>query len=279
MQFALGPVQETLLIPLLGRAEETRKSRGLIDDPKAVELVETLDYDFDKWRGTGSLVGATIRTRMYDAEVKAFLTRSPKGTVVEIGCGLNTRFERLDNGEATWFEIDLPDSMELRRRFFEDTERRTMIAGSATETDWHDQVAATGGPWLFVSEAVIIYLPKPEVERALRGLAQRFPGAQLLMDTTSRAMVQSQHKHDVMRTLPPESWFRWECDDPAELSDWGVELKASKTFLDAPEELVAGLPWVYRVIARWAPWIMRRRISGYRINVFELSKKQEKDDE
>lgn len=113
----LGAVQETLLIPLLGRAEETRRG-GLINDPKSLEIVEALDYDFSKWRGIRSLVGASIRARLFDEEVRLFLEAHPGGTVVEIGAGLNTRYERLDNGQAQWIEIDLPDSMALRSGFW-----------------------------------------------------------------------------------------------------------------------------------------------------------------
>ena len=78
---SLGPVQQTLLIPLLGRAKETRR-KGLLNDPKAVQIVERLDYDFSKWEGTASLVGSCIRTRMFDEEVKDFLQQHPAGTVV-----------------------------------------------------------------------------------------------------------------------------------------------------------------------------------------------------
>ena len=107
----LGPVQETLLIPLLGPEPSKRKrKRGLVHDPKAVEIVGRLDYDFSRWKGIRSLVGASIRTCMFDEEVAAFLEQHPDGTVVEIGVGLNTRHERLDNGRAHWIEFDLPDS-------------------------------------------------------------------------------------------------------------------------------------------------------------------------
>ncbi|MEL6339214.1 MAG: class I SAM-dependent methyltransferase [Myxococcota bacterium] len=269
----LGPVQETLLVPLLGRALETEKSSGLIDDPKAVEIVKSLDYDFEKWRGTSTLMAATIRTLMYDHEVSNFLKAHPEGTVVEIGCGLNTRFERLDNGSAHWFELDLPDSMALRRRFFQEQERRTMIAASFLEPSWYDQVHSTQGPWLFVSEAVIIYIEANAVERALRSLAGRFPGAQLLMDTTSTRMVDRQSRHDVMKTLPKDSWFRWKCDEPRALSAWGLKLIRSKTFLDAEPELVDRFPLLYRVVTRWAPWLIRSQASDYKINLFELAPK------
>lgn len=267
---SLGPVQETLLIPLLGRAEETRKPKGLLDDPKSVEIVESLDYDFDKWRGIRSLIGASFRARMFDEHVAAFLEQHPEGTVVEIGAGLNTRYERLDNGRAQWFELDLPDSMELRQKFFADTERRTMVAASALDTDWHDRVAELPGPYCFVSEAVIIYLDEEKVESLVRSLAERFPGATFLTDTTSTSMVEGQAQHDAMSKMPKDAWFRWKCDDPETLRSWGATLEMSQSFLDASPEVRAGMPLAYRLMFRFGPWLLRRRVDGYRINRFRL---------
>lgn len=266
----LGPVQETLLIPLLGRAEETRKRNGFMQDPKALEIVESLDYDFDKWRGGRSLAGATLRTLIYDAQVRRFLERHPSGTVVEIGAGLNTRYERLDNGRAQWLEFDLADSMALRRRFFADNERRTMIEASVLETDWLEQVASRPAPYLFVSEAVIIYLDTGEAERVLLTLGQRFPGSWLLTDTVSGKMVDQQHRHDAMRHLGRNSWFRWRCDNPRDLERLGMCLVESLGFLDAPRELIERMPLKYRWLIRYAPWLVRRMTAGLWINRFRL---------
>ena len=55
---------------------------------------------------------------------------------MELGTGLNTRFERVDNGSVHWIDLDLPDTIALRRRFFSDTERRRMIAASLLDEDW-----------------------------------------------------------------------------------------------------------------------------------------------
>jgi len=270
MKVELGAVQETLLIPLLARAEATRKKSGLLRDPKAVEIVDALDYDFGKWVGIRSLVGASIRARMFDEEVRAFLAEHPSGTVVEIGAGLNTRYERLDNGRARWLELDLPDSMALRRRFFGDTERRTMIAASAFDTDWYARLEALPPPYCFVSEAVIIYFDKARVEALLGRLATRFSGSVLLTDTTSSKMVDDQAKHDAMSKLPKDAWFRWRCDEPKRLERLGMRLERSHTFADAPPSVVAAMPLAYRLVVALAPWILRRMVDGYRINRFRL---------
>ncbi|MEM1367369.1 MAG: class I SAM-dependent methyltransferase [Cyanobacteria bacterium P01_H01_bin.15] len=265
----LGAVQETLLIPLLGRAVATQKGSGLIEDPKAVEIVEALDYDFSKWQKSKALMGATVRTRMFDEDVQAFLAEHPTGTVVEIGCGLNTRFERLDNGQARWFDLDLPDSLALRRHFFQDQPRRTMLSGSVLETSWMNPVAATGGPWCFISEAVLIYLETAEAHSAIAQIADRFPGAWLLFDTTGQKMVESQATHELMRHLPQESWFRWVCDEPQELETLGnITLLRSRTLLDASPALLTQIPGLMGWLIRHLPWLFRKQISGYRLNQF-----------
>ena len=265
----LGPVQETLLIPLLGRAVQTQKGNGLIQDAKAVQIVESLDYDFSKWQKSQSLAAATLRTRMFDQDVQAFLTEHPTGTVVEIGCGLNTRFERLDNGQARWFDLDLPDSLALRRQFFQDGPRRTMLEASVLDIDWMESVAATGGPWCFISEAVIIYLEAAQARQAITQIADRFPGAWFLTDTTAQKMVDSQSTHDAMRHMSQASWFRWACDDPQEIENWGnLQLVRSRTFLDADAELMKQLPWQTSFLVRWTPWLIRSRLDGYRLNRF-----------
>ncbi len=266
----LGPVQETLLIPLLARARETEMRRGLLRDPRAVEIVRELDYDFSKWEGGRSLKGAVLRARMFDDYVEDFLAAHPEGTVVEIGCGLDTRFDRVDNGRVRWFDLDLPDTMALRRRFFDDGPRRTMVAASVLDTDWMDRVEATGGPWMFVAEAVLIYLDAPDAQRAIVNIAGRFPGARIAFDTTAARMVDTQDRHDAMRHLPRESWCRWKCDEPREIESWAganLRLAASKTFLDADRDLVDRLPLLLRLTARYAPFLLRSQASIYRLNL------------
>ncbi|MEM9192025.1 MAG: class I SAM-dependent methyltransferase [Myxococcota bacterium] len=270
----LGAVQETLLIPLLGRAFETERSNGLITDRRAVEIVSTLDYDFDKWRSGSSrstLSGAALRTRLFDLVVEDFLQKNPEGTVVEIGCGLNTRFERLDNGKAHWIDLDLPDTIALRRRFFDEAPRRIMIAASVLDTAWLDEVQATGGPWVFISEAVMIYLEPPQARQAIEQIGAKFDAFSLVVDTVDRKMIERQGRSGPMKELPRESWFRWECNDPREIETWvaGLRLVDSRTFVDAPPELVARMPNPYRPLVKFTPWLMRWALRGYWLNVFE----------
>ena len=122
---------------------------------------------------------------------------------------------------------------------------------------------------MFIAEAVLIYLDAPDVWRAIVGIAQRFPGARIAFDTTASRMVDTQDKHDAMRHLPRESWFRWKCDDPHQIEAWGANLRlaASKTFLDADRDLLDRLPLPLRLPARFAPILLRRKAALYRLNL------------
>ena len=141
----LGAVQQTLFIPLAARARETRRRRPVLRDPKAAEILASVDFDTRKYgRGWGGSV-TVLRTAIFDCWVSDFLTGHPGGTVVELGTGLNTRIERVGNGQAHWIDLDLPDTIELRRRFFADSARRQMVAASVLDQDWLSAVGDSPG--------------------------------------------------------------------------------------------------------------------------------------
>lgn len=205
---SLGEIQETLLIPLYGRARDARRSDSILGDRKAIDLVEAIDYDFAKFSGP-SLAGSVLRASILDEYVRGFLAQHPDGTVVDLGCGLSTRFDRLDNGLVRWFDLDVPDTMALRRRFFDDGGRYTMIAGSLFDTDWYEQVRERSGPIFLLSEAVLLYFPAGQVEDVLRCLATEFPGSPIAFDTGGKAMMNSQDRNPVFKAVPARMvWTR-----------------------------------------------------------------------
>ena len=115
----LSGVAETLLIPLYNRAMESLRSDALIEDGKAVALVTQGSLDFSRVRQIpmNELLKAMriIFTREFDRYTRDFLSRHPQAVVVHIGCGLDSRFERVDNGRVEWYDLDLPEVIELRR--------------------------------------------------------------------------------------------------------------------------------------------------------------------
>lgn len=253
-QVALGDISETLMIPLWCRAVETERRRGLLSDRRAQEIVAQLDYDFERrFAGARDLAfRACLRTVMIDRYVGEFLAEHPRGTVVEIGTGLNTRFERVDNGALRWFDVDLPDSMALRRRFFADEPRRRMVEGAFGEADWLAQIGGEG-PFLFVAEAVLVYLPEETVRRGFAAIAAAFPGSRFVFDTVTRAAIAT-HDRPMMRTY--RAPFVWGCDDPRAIEAWGHRRLDSRTLLDLPADLRRRVPLKHRLLL---PYLKLRR--------------------
>jgi O-methyltransferase involved in polyketide biosynthesis len=245
-QAELGDVQMTLFVPLAARARETRRKRPALRDPKAVEMIELIDFDEALYgRGWGGFV-VVLRTLIFDWWVRQFLAAHPASTVVELGAGLNSRFERTDNGTAHCVELDLPDTIDLRRRYFADTGRRRMVAGSLLDEDWMDVVAAEPGPYLFIADGVLTYLPEDEVTRALSRVATRFPGTMIAFDTYTHAMLERQHKTAARRGMAAR--WAWACDDPRTLERLGLRLTESARITRLPRGLRRELPARYRYL-------------------------------
>lgn len=123
----LSGVPQTLLWNLGRRAEAARSGGSLLQDPRAVEVVDRLDYDFADTR-CGAQWHA-VRVATFDAAVRRFLTKHPAGTVVALGDGLETQFWRVDNGTMRWLTVDLPKTLAVRRRLLPDGPRQRIALG------------------------------------------------------------------------------------------------------------------------------------------------------
>jgi O-methyltransferase involved in polyketide biosynthesis len=265
-QVRLGSVQETLFIPLAARARETQGKHPVLRDPKAVEMVRSIDYDAAKYgQGAGGFV-TVLRTAIIDFWVRSFLAAHPAATVVELGTGLNTRFERVDNGQVHWFDLDLPDTIELRRNFFADTERRRMIAASALDEDWLPVVARSRGPYFFVADGVLVYLPEDQVMAMLVRIEERFPGALIALDTYPKQTFERQHRLAAKKGM--DARWAWSCDDPRSLERFGLEVMESATVTRPPRAMRSQLPARYRYLMPLADPVLGRAMA---ITLFRAS--------
>jgi O-methyltransferase involved in polyketide biosynthesis len=241
----LGAVQETLFIPLFDRARHSRGSRPLLNDPKAVEIAESVNYHGKYDKNVGGVV-TVLRTAVLDSWVRRFLRENPAATVVELGTGLNTRFERVDNGTVHWIDLDLPDTIELRSRFFADTDRRRMLAASLLDEGWLDALAEDSGPYLFVSEGVLTYLDGDAVEATLSRIAARFPESWLALDIYHQQAVRWQQRSAAKGVM--DARFSWACDDPRELERLGLQVVDSARPTRPPHDMRGRLPLRYRLL-------------------------------
>ncbi len=125
----MNKIPETMLITLWAKATENQQQNPLLRDEKAAEIISKIDYDFSKFKKAAfSQAGVCVRANLIDEEARKFIAAHPDAVVIQLGAGLDARYERLGCPEVThWYELDLPEVMQLRRQFFEETERRSFF--------------------------------------------------------------------------------------------------------------------------------------------------------
>jgi len=185
----LKDVAETLLYPLLSRYVETQKENGVIKDPKSVEIIDALDYDVKNTKLFPiSQLGACLRTIIFDEAVFAFLKQNPDGVIINLGCGLDTRFPRVDNGQMTWFDLDLPETIKIRKNFFSENTRHRFIAKSALDPTWPDQTPKDK-KLLIIMEGLSFYFTEEENRKVISIIRENFKDAEFYMEAFDPSFI------------------------------------------------------------------------------------------
>lgn len=232
----LPPVARTLFAPLSCRALESLHSNAILHDPRAVELFNAFGGSRNLLMGMSSQdqFFVAMRARQFGRFARSFLDRHPGGLVVDIGCGLDTRFDRLDNNQMTWLGLDLPEVIELRHRFLPDAERCQTLARSMFDLTWLDVVLQMDKPVIFLAEGVFSYFTETEVKTVITALAARFPGAELVFEAYSSLTVKA-HKRTSTLLRETETRADWAVDDPHQLEGWGLRLLDKWGYFDQRE--------------------------------------------
>lgn len=183
----LEGVSATSLWTLHNRGTEAKRSDGVIRDPWAVALLDTIGYDYLKFGKPNQSHG--LRAAAFDAATTAYLTAHPKASVVALAEGLQTSFWRLARtgvlAQSRWYSIDLPPVMELRRRLLPPDDRIVALAQSALDRSWMDRVDPADGVFV-TAEGLLMYLQPADALGLIADCAARFPGGQMMFDSIPR---------------------------------------------------------------------------------------------
>jgi O-methyltransferase involved in polyketide biosynthesis len=187
----LEGVSATTLWTLHNRGTEAKRSDGVIRDPWAVTLLDSIEYDYGKFGKPNQ--SHPLRAVAFDAATQAYLTTHPRATVVALAEGLQSSFWRLGRAgvadEVTWYSIDLPPVMELRRRLLPRDDRVVELAQSALDRSWMDRVDSSQGVFI-TAEGLLMYLDPDDALSLIRDCAARFPGGQMIFDSIPRFFSQ-----------------------------------------------------------------------------------------
>lgn len=264
-------IQETLVIPLYGRALCSRKFPQLFADQTASELLERIDYDFSALeRKSDSLMqifGALeVAMRQGDLafEVRDYLSTHPKAAVVNLGCGLDQTGRACDNGQCYIYNIDLPDVMVVREALLPAEEREKNLAADLNDFSWFDAIdtPAEDGA-VFFAAGVFYYFRTKQVRALCAAMAERFPGGRLVFDAAGQAAVKLMLKTWVKQAGIRDVGAYFSVQDAEkELAAWSDRLTVSSRgyMLGYQPIRGPGIRPIHRLLARIADGPMKLKI-------------------
>jgi len=238
--------KETLLIPLYAKALDNRSKDSILHDEKADEIVKTIDYDFEKLNSFGNGNVIVVRAKQLDEWVKEFLKSNPNAVVLNLGCGLDARVSRITpSSNVSWFDVDFPEVIEERRRFYSNSDGYQMIGSSVTELNWLEKIPKSR-PAIVIADGVFEYLTEDEVKGLINRVTDYFPCGQIAFDVMN-SFALKMGKSSLKETSGAE--HKWAVDDIHKVDKLNPKLKRINNLTIFGSKY---LPLKYRLVYRIA---------------------------
>jgi len=247
-------IEETGLLTLYGKAIESQSKDPILDDPYAVAMTKKLDPILagadskllqrlvKKKIDPRMVVHVALRARKYDAYTRAFLKKHPSGAVINIGCGLDARFFRIDNGSVHFFDLDLPQVIRFKKELLDENARYQMISASMFDDTWMQKVKQCGTEhWLVMAEGVFMYFEEHQIKQLVLDLQTHFPGCDLVCEVVKKewthGLLQKMGAMKMKNRLDigESAGFHFGLDHPAEMESWhqGIQLIDHWSYFDS----------------------------------------------
>lgn len=226
-----NPISQTLLIPLYFRAKEAERAdlgkSAILYDELSKDLIKRIPYDYEKFdKGKFSAVGCCVRAAYFDKKVEDFIALHKNPVVILGGCGLDTRFERLAKKHQTsqiknfenaiFYEIDLPEVIEIRKKFLSPSPQDRYIQASLLDSNFLKEIydKHQNCEFIVVIEGVVMYFENQDLSLMLENLCV-LGSFELWVDVVGSVFVKKKMQHDTLSKMQAE--FKSGINSPQEL--------------------------------------------------------------
>ena len=261
-------VQETLVIPLFGRLVCSEHFPELFSDPEAKRICDSLDYDFEekrkKMESPAGLFGALeVAQRQYDlrCEVEMYLKDHPGAAVVNLGCGLDDTFSKVDNGECRGYNIDLPDVIRVREELLPAGDRETNIACDLNDLSWMDKIDASDGT-VFFAAGVFYYFRTADVKKLFQAMAEQFPGGVLAFDSCNERGAKLMRKTWLKEAGITDVDAFFSLKDEEDLTGWSDHFASvtAKSYMRGYRDIYRNVGTLHKLMIRFCDGLVRMKI-------------------
>ena len=240
----------------------------LFSDSSAKRICDSLDYDFaekrKKMESVAGLFGALeVAQRQFDlrCEVEAYLNVHPRAAVVNLGCGLDDTFSKVDNGQCRGYNIDLPDVIRVRNDLLPAGERETNLACDLNDPAWMDEIDAADGA-VFFAAGVFYYFRTADVKKLFQTMAARFPGAVLAFDSCNERGAKLMRKTWLKEAGITDVNAFFSLEDEAELNAWSDRFASvsAKSYMRGYRDIYGEVGTFHKLMIRFCDSLVKMKI-------------------
>lgn len=234
----MNSVNKTLYIPLYGKALVSRQGI-ILNDKTAEQIWDAVQFPLKaKSRSKWLAYYMSMRAKVFDDWLDSKIAAFPEAVVLHLGCGLDSRNLRVDVPSCIWCDVDFPQVIEERKKYYTESDHYHMVASSVTDPDFLQQIPSTKTA-LIVMEGISMYLNPEDLSALLHKLAGYFGQVHILMDCyTEFAAKMSRYKNPVNDVGVTQVYGM---DDPAALAE-RVGIAYCKEAEMTPRHLILQLP-------------------------------------
>jgi len=213
----LTDVSKTALVTLRSHVLESQKNNPLIHDPMAKYCLDHLVLFaseeekallFKRKLSSALTRYIAIRARKYDAIINDFISKNPSSRVINLGCGFDTRYWRIDHKQCEYLELDLPEIVEMKKEILKGHLSYELMACSVLDPSWIDRVTSQGNRnFLLIAEGLLMYLPKVEVVNLFKTFSERFYHSQMVLEVVTEKYTRGIWKKIIIMKMKQELGF------------------------------------------------------------------------
>lgn len=249
----LDKAMGTSLIMLYGLASDAHAEPSILHDLTAERAFEKVDFDFEPLRRKypPRLIGPSVasRAKHFDDWTAEFLAQHDEATVVNLGAGLDSRVWRLAPGPGvTWYDVDYPAVVDVRRKIFPERENYHLIGSSVTSPEWSERIRPDL-PTMVIAQGLTMYLRPDDGHELFRRVTDHFGSGIVALDTHNSYAVRRQQKL-VHRYFGAD--LHWAINSPADLESRNPRLRCVESISGMIPLLHTTISSGYKVFIRLA---------------------------
>lgn len=138
--------------------------------------IETINFQ--------GIVNVAYRNYKFDQIVKEVLSQKNCSEIINLGCGMDTRFFRLDSFDGNYYDVDFKDVIREKKELIDASDNYHFIETKSIveKSFWDEELILSSDEPIIIAEGVFCYIEYHKVVKFVKELFERYPKATLICD-------------------------------------------------------------------------------------------------